>query len=96
MTNPDTTLYVMPKFETHSNFFCPFECDEEFNDQNDVKSHFVNCHTFDELKKWGYRKDILQIMIANTMVPKMSSAPNYFGMEGTFVGLHGGTITLQP
>lgn len=60
MNNPKLTLYVIPKFGVGNDYFCPFECNFESKDQGEVKGHLVNNHSYEELKKWGYRKDMLQ------------------------------------
>ena len=63
--NPKMTLYVMPKFDSGARFFCMFDCNQDFKNQTEVKNHLVNCHSYDELKKWGYRRDLLEMMVAN-------------------------------
>ena len=76
MSNPKLTLYVMPKFDTQGTYFCLFEnCTPgihlfETKDQMEIKAHLGQRHTFEELKKWGYRKDMLLSMYLGYLIEK--------------------------
>jgi hypothetical protein len=50
-------LYSMPKYK--ENFFCPFDCDFDTQDKLEIIGHLALMYSFEELKSWGFRKDIL-------------------------------------
>ena len=33
---------------------------EKMSTGKEIREHYINCHTFEELKNWGYNKELLK------------------------------------
>jgi hypothetical protein len=55
--------YLFPRF-IGTDFFCVLgeDCGFQTSDYFEILGHFALGHTFEELKHWGFRKDLLMYM----------------------------------